>query len=554
MPLEKEKRFCWICYSGEPEKPSFEVSDAELIAYEEAWVSPCECKGSTEWVHQACILSWIQVQAQNSIHSSHQTMSIPVTKTEIMNQIRSHSISADINNQRLDESLLEQGSSRPTRTASPTLLSSCRARMINFWGYWTHSSKSKSSVIFNTALCCPQCKTAYAVYQDYRPSALLPLAYSYLRSHSEIIGLGSVSLLLASTYCLFWVFGHGSLEALLGHDSTLYLYTGLAAPHTLLEVTEENWKTSIVPILRSHFYTLIGIPMYSLVVTVMAKPQFENPLRPMYPAMLFLFGQLYIPSHVILPHNNGTLYCGYLKWLVPVACFIYQRYRQHYCFARHIAIDMIRPFDDIGANDSLSNEIGADGGTGNESGINASPASESDNASVLFELEAAAGLPSNGVGLGQFSRSINLSTFPWSTLLSLLLLPFTARFTSIVLLRIFRPTNLPTQPLIHLLLRPIFSRMMPLPIQSLYHSLATFLHRLPIFYLNLFSASTLTLLQDAAQIFISKQRQHASVSKKVLDFKLYGHRFSRNLENHPFFSNLWARFFTAATPSANPLA
>ena len=39
-----EARECWICYGGE--------SDGELI-------SPCRCRGSLQWVHRACLQTWI---------------------------------------------------------------------------------------------------------------------------------------------------------------------------------------------------------------------------------------------------------------------------------------------------------------------------------------------------------------------------------------------------------------------------------------------------------------------------------------------------------------
>lgn len=51
-------RQCWICY-GEEEI----VERAEFAA---RWVSPCKCKGTTKWVHQACLLDWIDSQVTNN--------------------------------------------------------------------------------------------------------------------------------------------------------------------------------------------------------------------------------------------------------------------------------------------------------------------------------------------------------------------------------------------------------------------------------------------------------------------------------------------------------
>lgn len=47
-------RQCWICYQDEEN-----TGDAD-------WVKPCRCRGSTEWVHQSCLLSWISSQLERS--------------------------------------------------------------------------------------------------------------------------------------------------------------------------------------------------------------------------------------------------------------------------------------------------------------------------------------------------------------------------------------------------------------------------------------------------------------------------------------------------------
>lgn len=57
-------RQCWICFDG-----ADETSSTELVSPKgsldrswegEEWVRPCECKGSTAWVHQRCLLAWIE--------------------------------------------------------------------------------------------------------------------------------------------------------------------------------------------------------------------------------------------------------------------------------------------------------------------------------------------------------------------------------------------------------------------------------------------------------------------------------------------------------------
>ncbi|XP_044753417.1 E3 ubiquitin-protein ligase MARCHF5 [Coccinella septempunctata] len=49
VPLNQRdsSRYCWVCFATEEE-------DREA-----AWVQPCNCKGTTKWVHQACLQRWV---------------------------------------------------------------------------------------------------------------------------------------------------------------------------------------------------------------------------------------------------------------------------------------------------------------------------------------------------------------------------------------------------------------------------------------------------------------------------------------------------------------
>jgi E3 ubiquitin-protein ligase MARCH5 len=44
---DDSKRYCWVCFA---------TDEDDLTA---AWVKPCRCRGTTKWVHQACIQRWI---------------------------------------------------------------------------------------------------------------------------------------------------------------------------------------------------------------------------------------------------------------------------------------------------------------------------------------------------------------------------------------------------------------------------------------------------------------------------------------------------------------
>jgi len=45
--MEAEERMCWICHLTDEDQPAL------------TWISPCGCRGSTKWVHQRCLLRWI---------------------------------------------------------------------------------------------------------------------------------------------------------------------------------------------------------------------------------------------------------------------------------------------------------------------------------------------------------------------------------------------------------------------------------------------------------------------------------------------------------------
>eukprot|EP01137_Pigoraptor_chileana_P015882 Opistho-2@72277 len=48
---ENSARTCWVCFSGD------EDDAGQLL-----WTQPCKCRGTTRWVHQACIQRWIDVK------------------------------------------------------------------------------------------------------------------------------------------------------------------------------------------------------------------------------------------------------------------------------------------------------------------------------------------------------------------------------------------------------------------------------------------------------------------------------------------------------------
>ncbi|KAG5872707.1 hypothetical protein JTB14_008801 [Gonioctena quinquepunctata] len=47
VQTKESTRYCWVCFATEEE-------DREA-----SWVQPCNCRGTTKWVHQSCLQRWV---------------------------------------------------------------------------------------------------------------------------------------------------------------------------------------------------------------------------------------------------------------------------------------------------------------------------------------------------------------------------------------------------------------------------------------------------------------------------------------------------------------
>jgi len=51
----EEEKQCWVCFATEEDDPTA------------VWVHPCKCRGTTKWVHQACIERWVDEKQKGHI-------------------------------------------------------------------------------------------------------------------------------------------------------------------------------------------------------------------------------------------------------------------------------------------------------------------------------------------------------------------------------------------------------------------------------------------------------------------------------------------------------
>lgn len=66
--MGEPERCCWICFATD--------EDNRLAA----WVKPCQCRGTTKWVHQSCLYRWIDEKTQKG--NALRTVSCPQCQTE----------------------------------------------------------------------------------------------------------------------------------------------------------------------------------------------------------------------------------------------------------------------------------------------------------------------------------------------------------------------------------------------------------------------------------------------------------------------------------------
>ncbi|RZF47213.1 hypothetical protein LSTR_LSTR004922 [Laodelphax striatellus] len=55
LESNEEKKYCWVCFASEDD-------DAHA-----SWVQPCNCRGTTKWVHQVCLQRWVDEKQKGNM-------------------------------------------------------------------------------------------------------------------------------------------------------------------------------------------------------------------------------------------------------------------------------------------------------------------------------------------------------------------------------------------------------------------------------------------------------------------------------------------------------
>lgn len=488
------------------------------------WVHPCKCKGSTQWVHQSCLLSWIKVQAKNIYHPSTTTT---LTVEEASSFFESQS----------------QGPDLPASSSNASLASTSSSgvdirRLVNALGRRIRSFffSDVNTIQICSSICCPQCKSPYVLCQK-RSNSLISNLSGFIRYQNRVLLVSSLGVISGGIYLLLWTHGYSSLVALLGNEPTMELCLGEEAAHevmhlepTLADPSSLSLRpSSLLSILRANFYLVLAIP---------AVPFALSALSSYFPTVfcgyLYLFlGQVYIPASLSIPGSSLRMSTGYLKFAVPLAWLIYKKSMQAVCDYFSVKLDLLNPLDDASSDDDDDEDEDADsvdveaevaGSRGVMEELAASMSRESF-ASVADSRppgspsesprESASGTPSVGPRDSLFFQT------SLSAIASAIIFPYLTSLTSLLLLRLFRPSHLTApKPLLFHLLGPVLRLITPRFLSAAYYRVSLKLHSTPWMLVNIFSAGLLITVKDLSQLLFQVERERLSKSRKVLNYPM----------------------------------
>ena len=157
-------RQCWICYGEE------EISESsEFVA---RWVAPCNCKGTTKWVHQACLLDWIDSQVINNATLAANRNS------PLINQARNNSMTSPFTTPLLNTNSPTTSVLNPAPRFQPG---------------------DGPLVLESVNLTCPQCHAPYKISEAHALPRKVLLLIDYLAKVKERALMWSTSGLVSSS-------------------------------------------------------------------------------------------------------------------------------------------------------------------------------------------------------------------------------------------------------------------------------------------------------------------------------------------------------------------
>lgn len=169
------KRQCWICFLEE----EINQTTTTTISKDDGWVQPCKCKGSTRWVHQDCILAWLDRQ------NGYGPTTPPIHNTP---------------------------------PQSPQSILSDHNSLIDFVQTSTMRGGTEGPLVMPPSK-CPQCHEPYLIKEGLLlPEALLKgMDFIQLNIERALV-LGGVTFILGGIWCSSTIYGISLISSVLNID------------------------------------------------------------------------------------------------------------------------------------------------------------------------------------------------------------------------------------------------------------------------------------------------------------------------------------------------
>lgn len=242
-PTSPKMRQCWICYGEE------EISNSSEFVTR--WVAPCKCKGTTKWVHQACLLDWIDSQVINNATLASNRNSPAVTPTAAADTARNNSIASPFTTPLLN-------------TNSPT------ASVLNPAPRFQPGDGPL--VLESVNLTCPQCHAPYKISEAHVLPRKILLFIDYLARFKErALMWSTLGLVSGSIYTVAFSYG---------------FFTGwIVGGQEYLEFIRDSFDPTIGSVIN-RLQLSIGIPLTPL-FTLSSSFSMFSWTYPLVPLFLF---------------------------------------------------------------------------------------------------------------------------------------------------------------------------------------------------------------------------------------------------------------------------
>lgn len=210
------------------------MSEAALREeFESNWVSPCACKGTTKWVHQACLLDWIDSQ--------------------LGRRLRRSAAAGDASADDADSTTTATADNEASSMLSDTL------------------------VIDDAKLACPQCHVLYRVDQAYAlPRPILQTIDAIAAVKERLLIWGTLGMVSSALYTLSFTHGFWSGWMIAGDQFLDWIHSAYSPDGTALARLQVSTAVPLIPLYAlSLNFPGLGTWLYPLTPLFTYAPQMQ---------------------------------------------------------------------------------------------------------------------------------------------------------------------------------------------------------------------------------------------------------------------------------------